>query len=248
MRRFAWVIVAVLAVFALAFGADAALRSYAEKRMETEIQQALPSGVTTPGLNVTVRGFSFFAQYLAGDFSQVDVDAPAITTERGSVSASLEAYGVRIDRSFTKAPVLGTVHGTLRVSESAVNSLIALPDPTAAVRLSSRTVTYDATTQVLGLPLSYSAAVRPVADGKVVKLFPKSVDVTSGPVHFDVKQLLGGVFDGEPIDICIAPYLPEGLNVGDISIIRRSASIGFDATDFSLDPKTFDAHGSCPKS
>ena len=248
MRRLAWTVLIVLAVVALAFGADAALRSYAQKRMEAEIQQALPAGVTAPGLTVDVRGFSFIAQYLHGRFDEVEVDAPAITTARGSVSASLTANDVSIDRSFRTAPVLGSMHGTLHVSEKAVNSLVSLPDPTASIALSKKTVTYLATTQVLGLPLSYSAAVRPVADGAVVRLYPESVNVTSGPVHFDVKSLLGGVFDGKPINVCIAPYLPAGLNVDDIAIERSKASIEFHATDFSLDPKTFTAHSACPAS
>ncbi|GAA4164948.1 hypothetical protein GCM10022286_27400 [Gryllotalpicola daejeonensis] len=247
-RRLAWTVVALLAVAALAFGADAALRAYAEKRMEAEIAQSLPDGVTAPGLSVDIHGFSFIVQYLAGRFSEVQVDAPSITTERGSVSASATANDVRIDRSFRTAPVLGSARGTLHVSQDAVNSLVSLPDPTAAIGLSSKTITYKATTQVLGLPLSYSAAVRPVADGKVVRLYPQSVNVTSGPVHFDVKSLLGGVFDGKPINVCIAPYLPAGLNVGEITIERSKASIDFQADDFSLDPKTFQTHGACPAS
>lgn len=246
MRRLAWLVVALLAVVALAFGADAGLRAYAEKRMASEIADALPAGMTTPGLQVSVRGFSFLAQYLEGRFDQVQVDAPDIRTERGSVSATLEASDVRIDRSFRTAPVLGSMHGTLNVTQSAVNSLVSLPDPTASIGLSKRTVTYLATTQVLGLPLSYSAAVRPVADGTVVHLYPESVNVTSGPVHLDVKSLLGGIFDGKPVDVCIAPYLPAGLNVGSISIARSTASIDFEARDFSLAPETFSTHSACP--
>lgn len=247
-RRLAWLVVVLLAVVALAFGADAALRSYAQSRMESEIAKALPAGVTAPGITVHVGGFSFIAQYLDGRFGQVEVDAPAITTDRGSVSATLEANDVQIDRSFTTAPVLGSMHGTLHVSEAAVNALVALPDPTASIQLSAKTVTYLATAQVLGLPLSYSAAVRPVADGAMVRLYPESVNVTSGPVHFDVKSLLGGLFDGQPVNICVAPYLPDGLNIGDITIARSKAAISFDAQHFSLDPKTFSTHGTCPSS
>jgi hypothetical protein len=247
-RRLAWLVVALLAVVALAFGADAALRAYAEKRMETEIAQSLPKGVTAPGLSVSVRGFSFLLQYLDGRFDQVEVDAPAIRTERGSVSATVAANDVRIDRSFRTAPVLGSMHGTLHVTEEAVNSLVALPDPSASIGLSKKTVTYMATTQVLGLPLSYSAAVHPVADGSMVRLYPESVNVTSGPVHFDVKSLLGGIFDGKPINVCIAPYVPAGLNIGGIEIASSTASIDFHASDFSLDPKTFDTHSDCPAS
>ncbi|MCL2516038.1 MAG: DUF2993 domain-containing protein [Microbacteriaceae bacterium] len=246
MRRLAWLVVIVLAVVAVLFGADYALRVYAEQRMEAEIAQALPDGVTVPGLKVDVRGFSFIAQYLSGTFDQVEVDAPAIDTSRGSVSASLVAGDVRIDRSFAKPPVLGTVHGTIHVSESAVNSLVALPDPSASILLSEKTVTYTATTQVLGLPLSYSAAVRPVADGKIVRLYPQAVNVTSGPVHFDVKSLLGGVFDGKPINVCIAPYIPLGLDVGDITIARSAATIEFHAEDFALSEGSFTSHAACP--
>jgi len=248
MRRLAWTVLIVLAVVALAFGADAALRSYAQKRMESEIQQALPAGVTAPGLTVDVRGFSFIAQYLAGSFGEVDVDAPDITTARGSVEASLVAGDVRIDRSFRTPPVLGDVQGTLHVSEESVNSLVALPDPTAAIQLSDKTVTYSATTQVLGLPLSYSAAVRPVADGALVRLYPQSVNVTSGPVHFDVKSLLGDIFNGKPINVCIAPYIPAGLKVDDIAVAKSQATINFHASDFSLAPKTFQSHSACPAS
>ncbi|GAA4180650.1 DUF2993 domain-containing protein [Gryllotalpicola koreensis] len=246
MRRLAWLVVVLLAVVAVAFGADATLRAYAERRMEAEIANSLPAGVTAPGLEVHVRGFSFLAQYAAGRFDQVQVDAPAITTARGSVSATVEANDVRIDRSFRTAPVLGSARGTLHVSQAAVNSLVSLPDPTASIALSAKTVTYMATAQVLGLPLSYSAAVRPVADGAMIRLYPESVNVTSGPVHFDVKSLLGGIFDGKPVNVCIAPYLPAGLDVGDITIERSKAAIGFQATDFSLDPKTFQTHGACP--
>jgi len=248
MRRLGWVVVIALAVVALLFAADSVLRSYAERRMEAEIAKALPADVSVPGLTVDVRGFSFLAQYLTGTFTRVDVDAPAIDTARGALSASLTAADVRIDPSFAKPPVLGTVHGTLHVSESSVNSLVALPDPSASIRLSEKTVTYMATTQVLGLPISYSAGVRPVADGKVVRLYPQAVNVTSGPVHFDVKSLLGGVFDGKPIDVCIAPYIPAGLTVGDITVEKSRAAIGFQASGFSLAESTFTTHAACPAS
>jgi hypothetical protein len=248
MRRLAWIVVALLAVVALAFGADVALRAYAEKRMESEIATSLPTGMSAPGLKVTVRGFSFLTQYLNGHFRDVEVEAPEIRTPRGSVSATLEANDVSFDRSFRTAPVLGSMHGTLHVTEDAVNSLVALPDPTASIGLSKKTVTYMATTQVLGLPLSYSAAVRPVADGAMVRLYPESVNVTSGPVHFDVKSLLGGIFNGNPINVCIAPYLPAGLDVGSITIASSRAAIDFEARDFSLDPGTFTTHSDCPAS
>ncbi|MFC4243006.1 DUF2993 domain-containing protein [Gryllotalpicola reticulitermitis] len=247
-RRLAWTGLIIVAVVALAFGADAALRTYAEKRMESEIRQALPAGVTAPGLTVNVRGFSFLAQYLAGRFEEVDVDAPNITTARGSVQASLVAGDVHIDRSFRVPPVLGTVQGTLHVSEESVNSLVSLPDPTAAIQLSDKTVSYSATTQVLGLPITYSAAVRPVADGALIRLYPQSVNVTSGPVHFDVKSLLGDIFNGKPINVCIAPYIPQGLKVDDIAVAKSKATIDFHANDFSLDPKTFQTHSACPSS
>jgi len=248
MRRLAWTVLVVLAVVALAFGADAALRTYAEKRMESEIAQALPAGVTAPGLTVNVRGFSFIAQYIAGSFSQVDVDAPNIVTARGSVQASLVAGDVKIDRSFRTPPVLGNLTGTLHVSEESVNSLVALPDPSAAIQLSNKTVTYSATTQVLGVPIAYAAAVRPVADGSLVRLYPQSVNVTSGPVHFDVKSLLGDIFNGKPINVCIAPYIPAGLQVDDIAVAKSQATINFHAKDFSLAPKTFGTHSACPAS
>jgi len=248
VRRLAWTVLAVLAVVALAFGADAALRSYAEKRMETEIAQALPKGVTVPGLRVDVRGFSFIAQYLAGSFTQVDVDAPDIATARGSVEASLVAGDVRIDRSFSKPPVLGHLTGTLHVTEEAVNSLVALPDANAAIQLSNETVRYSSTTQVLGVPISYAAAVRPVADGDLVRLYPQSVNVTSGPVHFDVQSLLGDIFNGKPVNVCIAPYIPAGLEVDDIAVAKSQATISFHAADFSLAPATFQSHSACPAS
>ncbi|WP_022881679.1 LmeA family phospholipid-binding protein [Gryllotalpicola ginsengisoli] len=247
-RVLAWWLVGVLAFVALAFAADSGLRSYAEYRMQSEIEKALPEGLATPDLRVTVRGFSFIYQYLRGSFDQVDVEAPDIATSRGSVSATLEAYDVRIDRSFAKPPVLGRVQGALHASEASVNSLVALPDPSAAIRLGSKSVTYVATTQVLGVPITYSAAVRPVADGDVVRLYPISVNVVSGPVHFDVKSILGGLFDGKPVDVCIAPYLPEGLDVGTISISRSRVDVTFGAEDFSLDEKTFNRHATCPSS
>lgn len=249
-----WVAVGAIALVALLFGADAAARGYAQHRFVAEIDKALPAGTSAPGLSVRLGGFSFFAQYLRGSFSSVDIDAPSIVTPggegsatgSGSVSASVHASDVRFDRAFAKPLVVGRLSGRVSADEAQINRIVRLPDQTASLSIGKGTVTYAAQTEVLGLPIGYSATVHPSLDGELVQLTPTSVDVGSGTVSFDVKQFLGGVLDGKPIPVCIAPYLPAGLRLSGLSLATHRASIGFDAKDFALSETSFDRHDSCP--
>jgi hypothetical protein len=232
----------VLALVAAFFIADAMLRRYAENRVQDEIAGNLPDSVSGD-VTVSIKGISVIAQYLAGNFDRVDLDAPALTVNGAAASVHLVATDVPTERT---KPV-GAVHGTIDLGEKSLNTLLAASDVpgTPELRLGDGEVSYDGEVSVFGLPIGYQATATPEPAGDSIVFTPKAAKVTSGAGSIDVSGIVQRVLDGAPLEVCVATYLPDGVELSGVDVTPDRARMTLDADDLRLDQASLSTVGTC---
>ncbi|WP_431280050.1 LmeA family phospholipid-binding protein [Leifsonia poae] len=240
LRILLWVLIPIVALVALFFVADGIARAYAQDRVASEIEKGFPDTVSGD-VSVSIGGASVIQQYLSGSFDRVELDAPKLMVQGAPISASVVATGVPTD--FSK-PV-ANLDGTLGVSQDSLNKLVSIPGITGDLKLGDDVVTYDGTADILGLPIGYQVSVSPEAAGKTVLLQPVDAKVTAGSGAIDLSTLVKALTDRGPIPVCVAQYLPEGVQVNEITVTPGHATVQLSAEDFVLDDKTLQSKGSC---
>ncbi|MFE6257118.1 DUF2993 domain-containing protein [Agromyces sp. NPDC057865] len=234
------VVVIVVVLAGLLVIADIVVRNVAEQRVAEQLEQNLPEGVEGD-VHVKLGGLSVIAQYLAGSMQQVELSAPELTVNGVPISVHVEAQDVPPGLD---APV-GHATATIEASEAAVNSLIEVPGVQGDVVLGDGAVAYSDTVRFLGLPIDYTVTARPTAAGDTVLLEPTGVEVGAGGGAIDVSGLVDRLMGDDPIPVCVAEYLPEGVEVQQITVEPGSATVTLGATGISLDEQSLATRGSC---
>ncbi len=235
--------VLVLLLVVAVFVADASLRSYAEERIRAEIRDGLPSGVTGD-LAVDVGGGLFLLQYLRGSLDRVDLAAPDLAVNGVPVGFRAVATGVPVDRSQSIEKMVGTV----RLSEDAVNDLVAesgLTNVPAEIRLGNGAVGYASSFRVLGFDLDYDVTAEPRIDGDTVILTPTDAELTSVPGGLNIGGVLGDNLSRFAVPLCVAQFLPQGVTLTGLEVTTGRLVATFAATDLVLSEQTLASPGSC---
>jgi hypothetical protein len=234
------IIVVVVALGGLLVVADVVVRNIAEQRVGDQLEQNLPDGVEGD-VDVTIGGFSVIAQYLSGSMDRVELSAPELTVAGVPISVEVEARDVPPGLD---GPV-GHVVATIDADEASVNHLVRIPGVRGELAFGDGTVGYSDTIEVFGFPIDYTAIARPVAAGDEVLLEPVDVEVGAGGGAIDVSDLVDRLLGDDPIPVCVAEYLPEGVEVNDIQIGSGAATVRLEAQGISFDEASLARSGSC---
>ena len=113
------------------------------------------------------------------------------------------------------------------------------------VVLGDGAVAYSDSVRVLGIPIDYTVTARPTAAGDTVFLEPTGVEVGAGGGAVDVSGLVDRLMGDDPIPVCVAEYLPEGVEVQQLTVEPGSATVTLGATGISLDEQSLATRGSC---
>jgi hypothetical protein len=239
-RVWTTIVVIVVALGALLVVADVVVRNIAQERFSEQIRSNLPEGVDGE-VDVTIGGFSVIAQYLAGTMDRVELSAPELTVNGASIAVDVVGEGVPVDLA---APVR-SMSAVIEADQDAINRLIVIPDVEGDVTLGEGVVGYADTIEVFGLRLGYSVTARPTAAGDTVLLQPENVQVDAGGGGIDVSGLADRLLGDEPIAVCVAQYLPDGVMVNGIEIAAGTASVRLEAQGIMLDEASLARTGSC---
>jgi hypothetical protein len=239
-RAWTTIIVIVVALGALLVVADIVVRGIAEERFSEQLRSNLPEGVDGE-VDVTIGGFSVIAQYLAGTMDRVELSAPELTVNGAPIAVDVVGEGVPVDLA---APVR-SMSAVIEADQDAINRLIVIPDVDGDVTLGEGVVGYADTIEVFGLRLGYSVTARPTAAGDTVLLQPENVQVDAGGGGIDVSGLADRILGDEPIAVCVAQYLPDGVMVNGIEIAAGTASVRLEAQGIMLDEASLARTGSC---
>ena len=213
------VVVGVLAGAAAV--ADRVLHEQTEQRLATELRDQIPGLDAEP--DVTIEGFPFLTQVLAGELGQVDVSAPEATVE----GLLLEDVEVRLNEVSTDRPnVAGRAHMTAFTSLDSMAAALDLP-----LDLTIDGEHLVATTELLGLPVE--VLLLPTAGGQEVlididafRIGGATVSAADLPSGF-TDQLQGLSF---PIE-----GLPEGLELTEVTLEPDGAQLVAEGTDVVLE-------------
>jgi hypothetical protein len=234
------VAVAVLVLGGLFLLADWLVRGIAQEVVASEIEQRLPESVDAE-VGVSVGGFSVIGQYLAGRFDRVELDAPGARIQGVPVDAHVVAEGVPLDR--TRA--VEQASATVTIDQESLGSLVELPGGASGLRLGDGTVSYQAAVEVLGLSVGYRLTAEPVADGQNVLLVPAGVEVEAGGAALDLDGVVEQLVGSAALPVCVARYLPEGVEVTDIQITPEQARVSFESDSLVLTGAALSSTGSC---
>lgn len=237
-----WIVVGVVlaVVVALVVVADILARGIAEQRVAEEIEANLPDGVEGD-VDVAIGGFSVIAQYLSGTMQHVELDAPELTVDGTPLAVSVVAEGVPVDL----ASSVDRLTATITADADAVNQLVTVAGVETGLTLGEGTVGYEGRIEVFGLPITYQVTAAPVAAGGSVLLEPEAVEVGAVGASIDVSGIVEQLLGGDPLEVCIADRLPQGVQLESIAVTPGAAAVRLQADGLVLDSASLEQKGTC---
>ncbi|MGI9823231.1 LmeA family phospholipid-binding protein [Agromyces sp. Marseille-Q5079] len=240
-----WIIVVtcVLALVAVLVVADVVTRSVLEQRIVEQIEANLPEGVDGE-VTAHVAGFSVLAQLATGSLEQITLDASGLEVDGNPLDAHVVAEGVPVQQG---API-DRVSGTVDLDEASVNALVELPGENGEISIGDGTLGYQTSMEVLGLDLGASITASAEAAGTNVLLTPVGVELSAGENSFELGGLAQQLLGDAQLDVCVAQYLPAGVQVEQITLTEGHAQVAFTASDVPFEEASLRTNGTCDAS
>ncbi|WP_166981251.1 LmeA family phospholipid-binding protein [Paramicrobacterium fandaimingii] len=238
------VVVVAIAVIGLALWlADGLVRGMAQDGVEDALESKLPDTVDAD-LEVSIGGGFFLPQLIAGTFN--DVTVAARDAEVGGIPFDIvvTAHGVPLDENGTIDETTAVVTG----GEDAANALLALGGADPQLSLGDGTLSYDQSSSFLGFAVGYTLVTEPTAHGDSVSLTPVDVRVATDVGNLDLTAFVNNLLGNEPVTVCVASSLPEGISVDDIDVTPEELTLTLSATDMPRNGPDLDSRGSCDAS
>lgn len=222
---------------------DARVRVYAEERVSSEIKANLPEGASGD-IDVSIGGASVIAQYLAGSFDRVVLDAPRLSLDGLPAAVHIVATGVPVD--YESTPV-GEVTGSIDFDEEAINALLASSGNAddAELTLGAGEVTYSGALAFFGLELGYRATATPSTSADSLLFTPTDAELTTGIGSVDLTSVLPVILGQEPLAICVAEFLPQGVELTGVDVTPERARIKLESSTLMLTRQSLTTLGSC---
>ncbi|QTX05171.1 LmeA family phospholipid-binding protein [Agromyces archimandritae] len=230
-------VVVLLAVGLVA--AEFIVRGQIEQRISGEAEQNLPEGITGE-VTTELGGFSVLAQLIAGRFDEVHLSAPELSFRGDALSAEVHAYGVPLAEGGT----VGHAEGELSVDAAILAEQLEVPGD-GAFTLGDGTISYGDSTSFLGQEIGFTVTATPAAAGTAILLQPESVEVNWGGASLDLGGLADRITGSEPVSLCVADRLPEGVEVRHVGVTPERATVRVAASGFPLDAEMLERPGSC---
>lgn len=235
-------VVAAIVVVGGAFLAETVTRGIAEDSVAAAAEASLPSNVEGT-VDVDIAGDWVLLQLLSGRMDTVtltsaDARFDDIPVENVRVAAS----GVPLDLK----SAIDDIAATASLDQPALNELLTLPGNDPELTLNDDTVGYEDSTTFFGIPVGYRVTASLVPDGTDVLLTPESAEVTTVIGDLDLSGLVEQIVGSEPIRICVAEKLPEGVTISGIEVRNGLATLDLSASNFVLSGQALRTTGECP--
>lgn len=237
-----WLIAGIVALVlvAIVVVADLVVRSVAQNVVAQEVERRLPAGVTGE-VTASIGGASVLAQLISGTAERVELSAPELVVQGTPIDVDVVATDVPLDLT---QPV-GRVAAEVRLDQAAVDAVMRAQGGIGDLTLGDGVVGYTGSTEILGLPVEYRATAEPEAAGDRVLLRPVAAEVTAGGASLDLSAAVDAVLGGDPVVLCVADRLPQGVSLQSIEVGAGAAVVRLGATGIVLDEATLSRTGSC---
>jgi LmeA-like phospholipid-binding len=218
-------LITLIVIVVLLVVSDRVANAYAENQMASQFQSSLAlSGKP----HVTIQGFPFWTQLIAGDFNQVDI------TASNEVINSASAGGGALEIASLNATLHGMHFHGLRSSSATVDQLNA-----------TALITFTALGNVGGVPqgvtltpdggnqVKATLSIGPISESAVAQV------TQSGPAQINVKVIdAGGIPTsalGNLADFNInIPKLPPGVSIQSVSVTQQGLMVTITGHDTTL--------------
>jgi hypothetical protein len=239
-----WLLVLAVIGVGLAFGlrvVDQTVRGIAEDQAEQRIAEQLP-GRVTGRVNVAIEGDWVILQLLRGTLDRVVLDGPNLQADGTPFQAHVVATDVPTDQERT----VGRVVATVSMDEAPASALLARTAGTPPdLRFGDGTLGYAGSTRVLGITFGYTVTATPVLrDGSTIVITPAEVELEAGSLRVDLADTIQGIRD-VTYPVCVAQYLPAGVEVQDVAIADGRARMTVASTSVQLTRESLGVTGSC---
>ncbi|WP_400993799.1 DUF2993 domain-containing protein [Agromyces sp. GXQ0307] len=234
------VLVLLAVVAALLVLVETVGRGIAERNVADSIEQSLPEGVEGE-VSVDIRGFSALWQAMTGRMDEMVATAPELDVYGIPVDVTVTAHGVPLAEGATleRGEVEASIDG------DAVDEIAASQGISGGLTLGDGTVAYEDETTFLGIPIGFSITAEPEAAGDRVLLQPVAADINAGGGSFDASGLVDRILGGDPVPICVADRLPEGVEVSGIAVEPDLVTVRLEASGLPLAEETLATTGTC---
>ncbi|GAB2520972.1 LmeA family phospholipid-binding protein [Paramicrobacterium agarici] len=243
-RRVAMVFVIVVVIVAILgvalWLADGLIRGIAQDSVEDVLESKLPGDVEAE-LDVAIGGGLFLPQAISGEFSEVTVTTEDAVANGIPFDLVATAHGVPLDENAAIDHVSAVVSG----GEDAANALLVLGGADPDLSLGDGTLSYEQSTSILGMTVGYTLVTEPEAHGDSVTLTPVDVEVASSFGNLDLTGLVNRLLGGEPLSVCVASSLPEGISVDAIDVTSREVALTLSADDVPRSGPDLASRGTC---
>jgi hypothetical protein len=218
-------LITLIVIVVLLVVSDRVANAYAENQMASQFQSSLAlSGKP----HVTIQGFPFWTQLIAGDFNQVDI------TANNEVINSASAGGGALEIASLNATLHGMHFHGLSSSSATVDQLNA-----------TALITFTALGNVGGVPqgvtltanggnqVKATLSIGPISESAVAQV------TQSGPAQINVKVINAGGIPasalGSLADFNInIPKLPSGVSIQSVSVTQQGVMVTITGHDTTL--------------
>lgn len=215
-------------------------RGIAERNVAASIEQGMPEGVEGE-VDVRIHGVSALWQVLSGSMDEIVATAPELDVYGVPVDVTVTANGVPL----AQGEPVEHAEVVARVDEAAVDAIAESQGVPGGLELGDGTVAYSDEVEFLGIPIGFTVTAEPEAAGDRVLLTPIGADIQAGGSTIDASGLVDRLVGGEPLPICVADRLPEGVEVTGIDVSPDGATVRLEATGLPLVEDTLATTGTC---
>lgn len=232
------VLVAILA--ALVLLVETVGRDLAEDAASAAVAANLPDGVEGD-VQVEIRGVSAIWQLITGRFDEIALIAPELLVEGVPLAAEVVLNDVPVEQG---API-GRAEATIRLDEASVDDIAEAQGVPGGLTLGEGVVAYEDQVELLGFVVGFTVTAEPEAAGGTVLLRPVGAEIQAGGGSLDATGLVERILGGEPVPICVADRLPEGVEVSAVEVEPGEVAVRLEASGLPLDPAALQTRGTC---
>lgn len=234
-------LVAALVVVGGAFLAESLARGITEDAVEDAVESNLPDNVDAT-VDADVAGDWVIVQLLSGRMAEVTISSDDARFEGMPVDqVTVTASGVPVD---LKSPV-DAIKAAATLDEAALNELLTLPGNDPDLSLGDGTVSYDDMATVFGFDIGFLITASLTPDGTDVLVTSEEAQITSSAGVVDVSTILDRLLGSEPLRVCLADRLPDGVTISGIDVQGGAATLSLAAKDFTLSESALRSTGEC---
>ena len=181
-------------------------------------------------------------------FTVVRSDVLELTAAVPARRASALARGLEVRFTADGRAITGRVarvSPTIDLQSQSITVYVQVPNATGSIALGDGTVGYEGELEFLGQTIAYQVTATPTAAGSEVLLQPVGVEVGAGGGSLDLSGIVERVLGSDPIAVCVAEYLPEGIEVTEIAAAPGVVRVELEGTEITLDEAHLQQTGSC---